>query len=445
MNLKTPRQIIQWYSDRFFCDGRMRTEMAQKNYRQLFAALHAIFVFGVFSLLFNYKIYQKSFIQLEPFVYYCAYLIIGAAGSMLASIISRLKTKNVIIKAIPYYYTYLSCLILCCYVFIGMKNCFSGIVGFACLGLVTIMCFQIEPVVFAVTLAAVDFVVYNTIHMRYGIAGIIDIWFLTILLIALSLLKRQSYKFELLRTRSLEENRDLMQNVITDQIEELHSQEEMLEVQHRTIIEIQNNTIISLSNLVENRDSDTGEHVRRTSAYVNLIALKAKVNGLYPEILTDDFIELATKAAPMHDIGKIVVPDHILKKPGKLTPEEFEEIKKHTTEGGRIIQEILGNNEDQASVQMTKDIATSHHERWDGTGYPAGLKGEEIPLAARIMAIADVFDALVSPRCYKQSFSIEKAMQIIREESGTHFDPKLAELFLSMEDDALAIMDRYKD
>ena len=167
--------------------------------------------------------------------------------------------------------------------------------------------------------------------------------------------------------------------------------------------------------------------------------------NIYTDILTDDYISLITKAAPMHDIGKIVVPDNILKKPGKLTPEEFEQIKRHTVEGGRIVEEVIGDHDDKEYLQIAKEIATCHHERWDGKGYPEGLKEDEIPLSARIMAIADVFDALVSPRCYKEPFPIETAMDIIKKEAGSHFDPLLAELFLSMQDDAMAIMEKYKD
>lgn len=226
---------------------------------------------------------------------------------------------------------------------------------------------------------------------------------------------------------------------------EITSQAEKLQKQNKKIIEIQNNTIISLSNLVENRDSDTGEHVRRTSAYVELIAKKAKEEGFFKSILTDDFITLLEKAAPMHDIGKIVIPDSILKKPGKLTAEEFEEIKRHTTEGGRIVHEVLGENEEPEYVNIASDVATFHHEKWDGSGYPFHKKGEDIPLSARIMAIADVYDALVSPRCYKLPMSPEEAFKIISESSGSHFDPILAKLFLELRKPVEEVMNSFRD
>jgi len=196
------------------------------------------------------------------------------------------------------------------------------------------------------------------------------------------------------------------------------------------LLQIQEHTIFSLSNLVENRDSDTGNHVRRTSNYVALIAKKAQEGGYNSEILTDPYIEILRKAAPMHDIGKIIVPDSVLKKEGKLTPEEFEQIKRHTTEGGRIIQEIIGPVQTKEYTQIAVEIATSHHERWDGKGYPHGLSGENIPLSARIMALADVFDALTTVRCYKSQMPFSQAIEIIEAGKGTQFDPTLTDIFL---------------
>ena len=163
--------------------------------------------------------------------------------------------------------------------------------------------------------------------------------------------------------------------------------------------------------------------------------------GLFPETINPHYIELIVKAAPMHDIGKIVVPDSILKKPGRLTPEEFEQIKRHTKEGGRIVYEILGKIEEPEYVK----IAQGHHEKWDGTGYPYGKKGEEIPLSARIMAVADVFDALVSPRCYKEPISIDKAFDILLDGRGTHFDSRLIDSFLGLREIIETILMMYSD
>jgi len=222
----------------------------------------------------------------------------------------------------------------------------------------------------------------------------------------------------------------------------VHSQSEELQEQNERIIRIQDNTIVSLSNLVENRDEDTGNHVVRTRAYVELIAKKAQLSGNFPE-LNDETIRLYAKAAPMHDIGKIVVPDEILKKPGKLTPEEFEIIKLHTIKGGEIVENVLGAAEDDDYVRIAKEIATTHHEKYDGSGYPKGLSGTDIPLSGRIMAIADVFDALVSPRCYKSPMPEEEAFKIISESAGKHFDPQLAQIFIDSKEEVIEIHKNY--
>ncbi|MCQ2580103.1 MAG: HD domain-containing protein [Treponemataceae bacterium] len=237
----------------------------------------------------------------------------------------------------------------------------------------------------------------------------------------------------------------IVHNIENDLEAEVAYQSEKLQVQNEHIINMQNNTILSLSNLVENRDYDTGEHIRRTSEYTIMLAQAARNAGFYVDVLTDEYINLLYRAAPMHDIGKIVITDLILKKPGKLEAHEFEVMKCHTTEGGRIIQEVLAASEDEAYIEVASDIAISHHERWDGKGYPYGLAGEKIPLCARIMAIVDVFDALVSERCYKKAYSLEETFKIIRNSSGTHFDPVLTEVFLDNKKKIMKISSQYKD
>ncbi|MDE7179260.1 MAG: HD domain-containing protein [Lachnospiraceae bacterium] len=207
---------------------------------------------------------------------------------------------------------------------------------------------------------------------------------------------------------------------------------------HR-MLAIQENAIIGMAGLIESRDQDTGEHVKRTSRYVELLAHAAQKAGYCTDILTDDYTELLIKAAPMHDIGKIAVSDAILQKPGRLTDEEFEEMKKHTTAGGRIIVEVMSNIEEKRYIDIATQVAEAHHEKWDGSGYPKGLKGDEIPIGARIMAVADVFDALVSKRCYKEPMPMDKAFDIIRESGGSHFDPELAGLFCGIRREVEAV------
>ena len=235
-------------------------------------------------------------------------------------------------------------------------------------------------------------------------------------------------------TSQLEINKNNLQNDIIEKTDEIKEQ-------NKKIIYIQEQTIYGMANLIESRDSDTGEHVKRTSLYVELLGKAAKEAGYHKEIITDGYIELLKKAAPMHDIGKIAVSDSILKKPGKLTEEEFKKIQNHTIAGEKIIREVLSGIESEGYVKIAADIAVSHHERWDGNGYPYKLKGEEIPLEARIMAIADVFDALVSPRCYKDPFSTDEAFEIISLSRGTHFDPVLTDLFISKKDEVIKIFE----
>ncbi|MDO4805054.1 MAG: HD domain-containing protein, partial [Lachnospiraceae bacterium] len=198
---------------------------------------------------------------------------------------------------------------------------------------------------------------------------------------------------------------------------------------NRQISQMQQALIMVLADMVESRDKCTGNHVRNTANYVQMILEKMAEDGIYEDELTDDFLMDTVAGAPLHDVGKIQVPDAILNKPGRLTQEEFEIMKYHTTAGGEMIDKAIAMMHEGtgAYLKEARNLTLYHHERWDGRGYPAGLKGEEIPLSARVMAVADVFDALMSKRSYKEGFAFEKAISIIQEESGTHFDPKVVE------------------
>lgn len=201
----------------------------------------------------------------------------------------------------------------------------------------------------------------------------------------------------------------------------------------RRINMIQDSVIVGMANLIESRDGSTGRHVKNTQTYVKMIANELHERNLFPAELTEEYIQNLCKAAPLHDVGKIKIPDAILQKPGKLLPEEFEEMKLHTTYSHKIIQTIIGDIEDEHYVQIVKDIAMHHHERWDGNGYPAGLAGDSIPLSARIMSVADVFDALYEERVYKPPIRpIERIIQIMSEGRGTQFDPVIIDVFMEM-------------
>ena len=206
---------------------------------------------------------------------------------------------------------------------------------------------------------------------------------------------------------------------------------------------MQEGLIITMANMVENRDSDTGAHIQKTAAYVRIIAEGLKRKGYYSEKITPKFISDVIRSAPLHDVGKINIPDNVLNKPGKLTPEEFEIMKTHTTAGKKIIEQAINTVQGENYLKEARNMAAYHHERWDGKGYPEGLHGEVIPLSARIMAVADVFDALASPRVYKPAFSMDKALEIVKEGSGTQFDPKCVEVFMEALPEVRLILSKY--
>ena len=204
---------------------------------------------------------------------------------------------------------------------------------------------------------------------------------------------------------------------------------------HERLSGMQSGMITFMAEVVENRDDNTGGHIRRTAKYVEVITRELKKKGLYSDILTDRYVEDMIISAPLHDIGKIHIPDAVLNKPGKLTDEEFDIMKTHTTAGEELLTHAKSELGESKYLDMAVEMAAYHHEKWNGMGYPYGKSGEEIPLCARIMAVADVFDALTSKRCYKSAMPLEKAYAIIREGSGTHFDPDVVEAFFAATED----------
>lgn len=213
------------------------------------------------------------------------------------------------------------------------------------------------------------------------------------------------------------------------------NEELKIEVENKTqkIREIQNKIVLGMAQMVESRDLSTGGHVKRTSDVVRIFAKKLQKYLDFNE----NFLSLVIRSAPMHDLGKIGVDDAVLRKQGKFTDEEYEKMKTHPVIGGYLVKQILAGVEEENFVRIAYNVASFHHEKVNGKGYPNGLKGEEIPIEARIMALADVFDALVSKRCYKDAFSYEKAFEIIKQDSGTHFDTNLANVFLRCKDELI--------
>ncbi|MCR5356284.1 MAG: HD domain-containing protein, partial [Lachnospiraceae bacterium] len=208
-------------------------------------------------------------------------------------------------------------------------------------------------------------------------------------------------------------------------------------------VKMQDGLIVTMADMVENRDSDTGAHIQKTAAYVKIIVEGLKAKGYYAEKITPKFMSDVVRSAPLHDVGKINIPDGVLNKPGKLTDEEYEIMKTHTIAGKKIMENAISTVEGENYLKEARNMAAYHHERWDGKGYPEGLHGEVIPLSARIMAVADVFDALSSPRVYKPAFPIEKALSIIEEGKGTQFDPKCVEVFIDSLAEVKVILTKY--
>ena len=220
------------------------------------------------------------------------------------------------------------------------------------------------------------------------------------------------------------------------------------EVARRTaeVMAIQDVTIMAMASLAETRDSDTGNHIRRTQHYVQVLAQHLRTHPRFANVLDDRYIAMLFKSAPLHDIGKVGIPDRILLKPGKLTPEEFDIMKTHTTLGRDAIQaaeDHLGMKVEFLS--LAKEIAYGHQEKWDGSGYPQGAVGEQIPVSARLMAVADVYDALISRRVYKEGMPHDKAVAIILQGRGQHFDPDMVDALVAVQDQFWAIAQRFAD
>lgn len=192
-------------------------------------------------------------------------------------------------------------------------------------------------------------------------------------------------------------------------------------------------TIVAMSRLAETRDADTGQHIERTQAFCRMLAEELRNQPQFADKIDNQYLENIYNAAPLHDIGKVAISDAILLKPGKLTDEEFEVMKTHTTVGAQTLKSVQIRHPDNDLIALGIDLTYTHHEKWNGEGYPQGLAGNNIPLSGRIMALADVYDALTSARCYKKSFTHEESCKIIAKGRGTHFDPDVTDAFLTLE------------
>ncbi len=229
-----------------------------------------------------------------------------------------------------------------------------------------------------------------------------------------------------------------MEEKLSDYLEEIGRKTE-------TISTMQTSLIMVLADMVESRDQSTGQHVRKTAAYVGIILKKMKEMGMHKDVLTDEYINNVVNSSPLHDLGKIQIPDAVLNKPGKLDDVEFEIMKFHTLAGTEVIDRVIAQVPECSYLEEARDMAHYHHEKWNGKGYPEGLSRTDIPLSARVMAVADVFDAVVSRRVYKPPMSIDKAMGIIREGAGIHFDPDVVEAFFAAEEEIRKVEREFED
>lgn len=229
----------------------------------------------------------------------------------------------------------------------------------------------------------------------------------------------------------LKKHRDHLEELVRERTRELELTQEV--------------TVECLGALAEHRDMETGNHVRRTKYYVKMLAEHLKEHPSFKAVLTEGMIELIYKSTPLHDIGKVGIPDRILRKPGPLTPEEYEEMKRHTLYGKEALEHSVRKLGKGSFLQVAQEMAYSHHERWDGSGYPRGLAGEAIPVVGRLMALADVYDALISRRVYKDPFTHEETVEVIKTGSGKHFDPVVVEAFLSLEQQFAKVAKEYSD
>lgn len=207
----------------------------------------------------------------------------------------------------------------------------------------------------------------------------------------------------------------------------------------------QRGAIFAMSKLAESKDPETGAHLERMREYCRLISSRLQSKSLFPDQITSGFIDNIYAASPLHDIGKVGVPDNVLLKPGKLDPDEWVLMKTHSTIGADTLRAVDRQHPGNSFLVMGIDIAENHHEKWDGSGYPKGLAGDAIPLSARILALGDVYDALTSKRCYKEAFSHDKSRGIIVDSRGTHFDPVVVDAFLDIEDEFIRVRSEFQD
>jgi len=278
---------------------------------------------------------------------------------------------------------------------------------------------EIESVVRCIELGADDYITkpFNPVLLSARISACLE--------------KKKLYDQELEYRHNIEKYNLHLEHQVRDKVREITS--------------TQLAAIFAMSKLADSRDTDTGEHLERMREYCKILSLNLSATEKYSKVIDEKFVDDIYAASPLHDIGKVGIPDNVLLKAGKLTPEEWEIMKNHTNIGVQTLLEVDKQHPGDDFISMGIAIAGSHHEKWDGSGYPAGLTGAEIPLAARILALGDVYDALTSKRCYKSAFSHDRTKEIIVSSSESHFDPDIVCAFLEMENEFMRVRAYYED
>ena len=437
--IKFLKKALGLFHDYLVMPGEFRSKLADNNLKRTFYTLLVTVALALLALVIFITTNIRTLGKIRYHIIFLSiYTGIVAFCMIFYFCIKKFNIKNPFVKELPCYITFTLGIIDGLISLHLQGEIFTEVMVVVMMLIIVSIIFTVQPLYFMAFAIFSFYRMYFRINESFGTSGVFVTMIVFITITILVIYKWGSSKRSFIKEQNIEFYKEALQSEVERQTKEILAQ-------HQKIVDMQDNTIIGLSNLVENRDSETGSHVRRTSAYVSALAKKVREDCFYSGILTDRYIEHLVKAAPMHDIGKIIVADDILKKKGKLTEDEFSLMKLHTIEGARIVDEVFGSHEDEEYVAVVKEIVTSHHEKWNGSGYPNGLKCNEIPLSARIMAIADVFDALVSPRCYKEPFPVDKAFEIIKASSGTHFDPILVTEFSRIKDQIIDIMNEYSD
>lgn len=409
--------------------SEIRRIQSERNFKRSRVVFIPLLILGVilhfmYSTNMNFVIFKGVDIT----VLYTSCYVLSAVGIVYSYLVNKLsiwKQKPFyVLKNVSVVLAFCSFPLVDSYGYMNADTPFLPFIMFACIMFIMITIFDVNRWVFLVVYTSAYLLLMRDIEALLGT----EMMYVSAIYSGLMIL----ITFVLDRYSCANIEQMLVLQRYNEQLEkEVEAKTRSLQDQlHKTEM-IQEKTLAGLADIIENRDSNTGEHTKHTQSIVRDMLAELKKLDAYKDIVSKRYEDMVVKAAPLHDIGKISISDVILNAPRKLTLEEFEIMKTHTTEGAKIVRTVLTGIEEEPYIDTAEDIVRYHHERWDGKGYPEGLAGMEIPLSARIMAIADVYDALTSERCYKPPYTKEAALDIMRDGYGTQFDPTLLDIFLN--------------